>query len=369
MTTRDEAGEVEQPGGELAVTGRVTIYDVARAAGVATSTVSRALSQPGRVSYQTAEHVRDIAGRLGYHALRVERSLPEQRTALLAIVVADIANPVFHGMIRGAERTAVDAGYTMLMVETQESEPSERQALERVVPAVDGIVLTSSRMPDSAIRDLAKRKPTVVLNRIVSRVASVATDNVKAVKQVAELLGAAGHRFVTYLSGPEASWADGMRWRGVREAGYESELKVRRIGPLLPTMRGGTSAAETWAQHPTSAVIAYNDLVAIGFIQAVRRAGYRVPEDVSVVGFDNIVECTLIEPHLTTVAAPLVSLGSAAVSHLLRSSQRPVGDHDQLLVLPPRLVIRESTGPPTSRREGHSAAGSEDDLSTSAAAD
>lgn len=366
MTSRDDAGEVEQPGNEPASAGRVTIYDVARAAGVATSTVSRALSQPGRVSYQTAEHVRDIAQRLGYHALRVERSLPAQRTALLAIVVADIANPVFHGMIRGAERTAVNAGYTMVMVETQESESSEQQALERVVPAVDGIVLTSSRMSDSAIRAVAKRKPTVVLNRIVSRVASVATDNVKAVKQAAELLGAAGHRSVTYLSGPEASWADGMRWRGVREAGYELELKVRRIGPLLPTLRGGASAAEAWVQHPTSAVIAYNDLVAIGFIQAVRRAGYRVPEDVSVVGFDNIVDCTLIEPQLTTLAAPLVSLGSTAVNHLLRSSQRPVDDPDHLVVLPPRLVIRESTGPLTSRGERYPDAGSEDARSTSA---
>jgi len=369
MNTRDEVGAAEPSGKEPAAMDRVTISDVARVAGVATSTVSRALSQPGRVSYQTAEHVRGIAQRLGYHALRVERSLPEQRTALLAIVVADIANSVFHGLIRGAERTAVNAGYTMLMVETQESVSSEREALDRVVPAVDGIVLASSRMSDSAIRVIAKRKPTVVLNRIVSQVASVAADNVKAVKQAAELLGGAGHRSVCYLSGPEASWADGMRWRGLREAGYELELQVRRIGPSLPTIRGGTSAAAAWLRHPTSSVIAYNDLVAIGFIKAVRRAGYRVPADVSVVGFDNIVEGTLIEPRLTTVAAPLVSLGSAAVNHLLRSSQRPVGDPGHLVVLPPRLVILESTGPADSRGQAHTAAGSEGHMSTSSTAD
>jgi LacI family transcriptional regulator len=297
--------------------------------------------------------VRDIAQRIGYHAVRVERSLPEQRTALLAILVADITNPVFHGMIRGAERTAVNAGYTMMVVETQESEQSERQALERIVPAVDGVVLTSSRMPDSAIRAIAKRKPTVVLNRIVRQVASVASDDVKAVKQAAEHLGAAGHRSVSYLSGPVASWADGMRWRGLVEAGHELELEVRRVGPSLPTMRGGSSAAEIWVQHPTSAVIAYNDLMAIGFIQAVGRAGYRVPDDVSVVGFDNIIESTLIDPRLTTVAAPLVSLGSTAVNHLLRSSRRTSGDHEDLVVLPPRFVTRESTGPPSSRWTTH----------------
>lgn len=357
-----------QPGQGRAAAGRVTIYDVARVAGVATSTVSRALTRPSRVSFKTAEHVREVAELLGYHSDLVQRALPGQRTALLAIIVADITNPVYHGMVRGAERTAVHAGYTMMMVETQESEEGERQALERVVPAVDGVVLTSSRMRDSAIRAVAKRKPTVVLNRIVGQVASVATDNVKAVKQAAEHLGALGHRSIYYLSGPEASWADGMRWRGVREAAHELVLEVRRTAPLLPTMQGGSSAAAGWMQHPTSAVIAYNDLMAIGFIQAVCRAGYRVPDDVSVVGFDNIIECTLIEPRLTTVAAPLVSLGSMGVNHLVRRSLRPAGGNDELVVLPPRLVVRESTGPWSGRWAAPAAAVGAD-ISTPAGAD
>jgi DNA-binding LacI/PurR family transcriptional regulator len=324
--------------------GRPTIYDVARAAGVATSTVSRALSSPGRVSFRTAEHVRKVATEMGYQSGTMERVLPEQRTALLAMVVADITNPVFHGMIRGAERTAVHAGYTMLVVETQESEQGEREALRRVGPAVDGIVLTSSRMSDNAIRAEAKRKPTVVLNRMVGQVPSVATDNVKAVKQAVEHLGDRGHDTITYLSGPEASWADGMRWRGLREAGYELELKVRRIGPSLPTMRGGASAAQEWLRSPTSAVLAYNDLLAIGFIQAVIAAGRRVPEDVSVVGFDNILDSELVRPRLTTLAAPLVSLGSAAVNHLLTNGRRETPASTEPVLLPARLVVRESTG-------------------------
>ncbi len=341
MDIRDEAKEspaVGRPG------GRPTIYDVARAAGVATSTVSRALSSPGRVSFRTAEHVRKVAAEMGYQSGSMERVLPEQRTALLAMVVADITNPVFHGMIRGAERTAVHAGYTMLVVETQESEQGEREALRRVGPAVDGIVLTSSRMADNAIRALAKRKPTVVLNRMVGEVPSVATDNVKAVKQAAEHLGDRGHGTITYLSGPEASWADGMRWRGLREAGYELELKVRRIGPSLPTMRGGAAAAQEWLQNPTSAVLAYNDLLAIGFIQAVIGTGLRVPEDVSVIGFDNIGDSELVRPRLTTLAAPLVSLGSAAVNHLLTNGRRETPTSTEPILLPARLVVRESTG-------------------------
>ncbi len=344
MATSDDgyaAGTVDAPD---RISDRATIYDVARLAGVATSTVSRALSQPGRVSFRTAERVREVAQSIGYQALKVERELPEQRTSLLAMVVADISNPVFHGMIRGAERTARYAGYSMVVVETQESGAGEQEALSRLIPAVDGIVLTSSRMSDSAIRGVAKRASTVVLNRMVGQVASVATDNIKAVKRAAERLADGGHQTITYLSGPEASWSDGMRWRGLREAGHELELKVRRTGPSLPTLRGGANAAAEWLESPTSAVVGYNDLIAIGFVQAVMAAGYRVPEDVSVIGFDNIMDAVLVQPRLTTVAAPLVSLGSAAVNHLLNRGPREVEGSEPVL-LPARLVVRDSTGP------------------------
>lgn len=322
----------------------VTIYDVARVAGVAPSTVSRALSKPGRVSFKTAEHVRHVAEALGYRAASFQREVPEQRTWLLAIVVADIGNPVFAGMIRGAELAARKAGYTMLIVETQESTEVEIAAVKRVTAAVDGLVLAASRMADGIIRDVAKHKPVVVLNRTVGQVTSVTSDNAHAMKQATEHLAERGHRHVTYLAGPEASWADGSRWRGLREAGLELDLGVRRVGPCLPTIRGGADAAEQWMARPTSAVVAYNDLVAIGFTRAVQRAGLRVPGDVSVVGFDNIVDSALIEPRLTTVAAPLVSLGEAAVNHLLHVEQRDANSPEWVFV-PARLIVRESTGP------------------------
>jgi LacI family repressor for deo operon, udp, cdd, tsx, nupC, and nupG len=218
--------------------GRPTIYEVARVAGVAPSTVSRALSRPGRVSFKTAEHIRKVAEEIGYRAAGFERSV-QQSTSMLVMVVADITNPVFFGMIRGAERTAAHAGFTLLVVETQESESTERDTLTRVLPVVDGVILTSSRISDASIRDAAKHRPLVVLNRVVGQVPSVASDNVKATKKAAEHLAGSGVDEITYLAGPEASWADAMRWRGLREAGLELDLRVRRIGPNLPTMRGG----------------------------------------------------------------------------------------------------------------------------------
>ena len=330
----------------MAGTGRSepTIYDVARAAGVAPSTVSRALSKPGRVSWKTAEHVRKVADELGYRSVRRDVPLSSRGTGVLAMIVADIGNPVFVGMIRGAEREAAQHGLTLAMVEAQESQDIEQLAITHLEATVDGFVLSSSRLPDTAIRALAKRMPVVVLNRTVGEVASVASDNVRAIKKATEHLVGHRHGAICYLAGPEASFANGMRWRGLREAGMELDLQVRRVGPFLPTIRGGAEAADAWLARPTTAVIAYNDLMAIGFMQAVTAAGLGVPQDVSVIGFDNIVDAGLVEPGLTTIAAPLVSLGATAVAYLARSTSREA-DGVEPVLLPARLVIRGSTGP------------------------
>ena len=336
-----KVSRVGSDGGE-AENGPVTIYDVAEAAGVAASTVSRALSKPGRVSFRTAEHVRVVAARLGYRTEETERD-PKTDTSLIAMVVADITNPVFYGMIRGAERAARHAGCTLVLAESQESAAAEHEALERIVPAVDAVILASSRMSDAAIRTLAKSVRVVVLNRMVDQVPSVATDTVQAVRFAADHLLSHGHRSLTYLAGPEASWSDGMRWRGVLEAGQQLAFRVRRSGPHRPTIAGGREAAAEWLENPTSAVIAYNDLVAIGFLQGVSEAGRRVPDDVSVIGFDNIRDGELVVPGLTTLASPLASLGSAAVQHLQRP--RNATAEPAPLLLPTRLVARGSTGP------------------------
>jgi DNA-binding LacI/PurR family transcriptional regulator len=322
-----------------------TIYDIAREAGVAPSTVSRALSRPGRVSFRTAEHVREVAERLGYRSRRIDPGPVARRQGLIAMFVADIANPVFVGLIRGAERATAEHDTTLLLIESQESEDAEQAAVARLVPLVDGIVLTSSRLSDQAIRTTAKNVPLVVLNRAVRDVASVTCDNVHAIKKAVEHLVGLGHRRICYLAGPEASWADQMRWRGVREAGHELSLSVRRIGPQLPTLRGGRMAADAWLPRRSTAVIAYNDLMALGFCQQLLRAGVAIPDEVSVIGFDNIVDTTLVQPQLTTIAAPQVSIGSAAVGYLVGRRRPADAEQGESVRLPARLVIRDSTGP------------------------
>ncbi|MFI5915726.1 LacI family DNA-binding transcriptional regulator [Dactylosporangium sp. NPDC051541] len=324
-----------------------TIYDVAKAAGVASSTVSRTFSRPGRVNAATAERVRQAAAALGYRSSSLAGVAPVGASLMIAVMVSDIGNPFYNEIILGAQIAAAEAGYTVLIADAQESGALERRTLERALPSLAGIVLATSRMPDSAIRVMAKQRPVVVLNRAVADVPSVITDNRHGIRQAVEHLAGLGHRRVTYAAGPEASWADGIRWRSLREAAAELGVRARRIGPFSPTVAGGAGAAAELRNRPVGAVVAYNDLIAIGIIRGLAGAGVRLPAELSVVGFDNIFAADLVTPGLTTVAAPLRAMGATAVQHLLaivRGTRSPVLEP---VSLPCRLVVRGSTAAAT----------------------
>jgi LacI family transcriptional regulator, repressor for deo operon, udp, cdd, tsx, nupC, and nupG len=321
----------------------VTIYDVAGAAGVAPSTVSRAFSRPGRVNAATAERIRQVADDLGYRANPLARALSTARSHMIALVVSDVANPFYSEIIRGAQSTAAQAGYTLVLTDAQESDRVERASLERTLPVVDGVVLGGSRMSDSAIRMIAKQKPVVVLNRAVVDVPCVVPDNAGGIQRAVEHLSRLGHDSLTYVAGPEASWADGMRWRSLQDTAADLQLKVRRIGPFSPNVPGGMRAAEELAPAPPTAVVAYNDQLAIGMIRGLSSRRVKVPEHVSVVGFDNIVAAELVTPGLTTVAAPLHLEGATATKALLAMIEGGPSRTGAPMVLPVRLVERGST--------------------------
>jgi LacI family transcriptional regulator len=327
----------------------VTIYDVAREAGVAASTVSRAFSRPGRVNGETAQRIRAVAERLGYRTNPLARALSTARTHMIALMVSDLANPFYAQIVQGAQRSAAEAGCTILLADSQESGRRERTALERLLPAVDGIVLAGTRMSDSAIRMIAKQKPVVVLNRAVADVPCVVPDNGLGLRRAAEHLAGLGHESVTYVAGPEASWADGMRWRSLRDAAADLQLAVRRIGPFPPDLDGGLQAAEALRGQLPSAAIAYNDQLAMGLIRGLTANGIRVPRDVSVIGFDNIPAADLVTPGLTTVAAPLRLQGATATRHLLSMIEGGPARPGPA-VLPVKLVVRGSTAQRSRKR-------------------
>jgi DNA-binding LacI/PurR family transcriptional regulator len=324
---------------------RPTIYDVAREAGVSASTVSRAYARPGRVNAETARQVFLAADRLGYRWGRLDGQPLAERSLnhAIGLVIADVTNPFYGDIIKGAYEAAREAKVLLNLSHTNESPEVERETIEQELAQVDGIVIASSRMTDSGLRMMAKQKPLVLLNRIIPEVTCVVSDHRRGIRRAAEYLWSLGHERIHYIAGPETSWSDGVRWQALREAAGELALDVRRVGPNEPTVLAGIAAARQVARLDATAVLAYNDQLAIGVMKGLRKLQVAVPDDVSVVGIDNIIFDELVEPTLTTIAAPLYRMGFTGVQHCIaiasgaRTSGRP-------MLLPVRLVIRQSTG-------------------------
>jgi len=318
----------------------VTLHDVAREAGVAVSTVSRALTDPGRVNVRTREHVQAVAGRLGYRPNRLAQALHTGRTGMLAVLVPDITNPHNFGLVRGAEAQARAAGSTLVIADTQGGPELEAAHLERLASSVDGFVLASSRLPDAQLRSLAERSPVVLFNRRVEGLASLVTDSADGSRQIVEHLLALGHRSLAYLAGPSAAWSDGERWRALSEHAAAAGARIVRCGPFAPTLDSGPAAADVGLATGATALIAFNDLLAIGVLRRLAERGVAVPGRVSVVGYDDIFGADFCSPPLTTVAGPVDEAGRALVDVLLAGSV-PV----PAMTLPTLLRVRASTGP------------------------
>ncbi|HHY07716.1 MAG: LacI family DNA-binding transcriptional regulator [Lawsonella sp.] len=322
---------------------RVTIYDVAREAGVAPSTVSRTFSRPGRVNAETAARVRKVAEKIGYRAATVSFT-SAQSTQLIAVAVPDIANPTYAETIKGIRREALAAGYSTILLDAAEIDDQNSETLERSMGLAEGLILVSPRLPDSAIQQMAKQRPVVTLNREVPGVPAVISDAKQGVLEMVAHLYNLGHRSLTFLPGPRHSYDDAQRWQALLEQCSRRKMAIRRTPPRRPTVAGGAAAAREWMQRRTSAVIAHNDLMAMGFMIAVKSVGIDVPADVSVVGTDNIFMSALVTPPLTTVTASRRTQGSLAFGKLLeqlRHQHREVGHLTTSVQM--KLVEREST--------------------------
>jgi DNA-binding LacI/PurR family transcriptional regulator len=333
---------LNEPGAVVSKRQTVTLQDVADEAGVAVSTASRALANPDRVSAATRQHVQSVAMRLGYRHNRMTAPAEAGRMPMLALLVADITNPSNFDVIRGAEAQARAAGYTLVLGDTQENPEFERAHTERLGSAVEGFVLAGSRLPDEDLLELAEQRAVVLLNRQVASLPSVVTDSADAGRQIIEHLAALGHRSVTYLGGPANAWSDGARWRALTASAGKAGIKVVRRGPFAPTLEGGSAAADIGMASETTALVAFNDLLAIGVLQRLQHLGIGVPDEVSVVGYDDIFGSDFCHPPLTTITAPIEQAGRMLIDLLLgvRDVQRA-----PRIVLPTVLRARDSTGP------------------------
>jgi LacI family transcriptional regulator len=323
-----------------------TIYDVAAAAGVATSTVSRAFSSPTRVSAGTREKVLAVAAELGYRPNPHARALLSGRHHTVAMVVSDITNPHYFELIRGAEMRARASEYTLVLVNAEESPRVEYDQIQRLVSSVDGFVLAASRLPDENLRQIADQRPIVLMSRELEGLASVVLDHMQGCRQIVEHLASLGHRGLIYLAGPQNSWMAKTRWAALRTAADDLGIEARRIGPFTPKASQGGAAADGALNAGGTAIVAHNDLLAIGVVQRLSQRSVRVPDDVSVVGFDDIFAAALCTPTLTTLGGAHADVGRSAVDILLDTvaASRPAEVAPQV-VLPTELVLRQSTGP------------------------
>lgn len=330
----------------------MTIYDVAERAGVAPSTVSRAFGLPGRVGESTRQRILAAADELGYRPKSQARTPTAGRHRTIAMVLSDITNPHFFELIRGAEQRAKAASHTLVLVNGEESARIELEQVHDLESKVDGFVLASSRLPDQDLGALAAHHQVVLLNRELEGLISVRLDTESGCRQILEHLASLGHRRFTYCAGPPGSWMGGARWAALRTGAEAYGLEARRIGPYTPTVASGGAAADAALRPETTALIAHNDLLAMGVIRRLTARGVRVPDDVSVIGFDNIFAADLVQTPLTTLGGPGADAGRLAVDMLLASMEkRPVRSGSltdaaqDRVVLPTELVLRESSGP------------------------
>ena len=323
----------------------VTIHDVARVAGVATSTVSRALSDPGRVRASTRERVIQAATELGYVPSSQAKALRSGRTKNIALVVPDISNPFLIQIIRGSQHQLKAAGYLQVLVDTEESTEVEWDTLQKLRHAVDGIVLTASRLSDDQLVEMSQLVPLVVINRIAPGIASTVIDTQTGFEASVEHLVSLGHSKLLYVSGPVTSWSNGVRLAAVRAACERLGVELAVTRSFRPTLESGASAADAALNSGASACIAYNDLLAIGMLRRFAERGVSVPDDMSVVGCDDIFGADFCTPALTTLGAPIEQAGRSAVSMLLSQLDDDASPRRETITIPTHLIVRKSSGP------------------------
>lgn len=348
--------------------GRATIIDVARTAGVSLSTVSRVMNGKANVDPALADRVRTAAAELGYTASPVARSLVLGRTQTVAVIIPDLANPTFQAILRGLSRAADDDGYHVLIADTAERVDLERTLAETTRRRTDGVILCAPRMAaDDLAALLPQLAPAVVINRPPQEgTPTVAADYRSAMAALVDGLYADGHRHLVYLSGVVGSASGAARAAALDEArAAHPDLRIDEV-PAGVDFDSGAAAASAVLDSGATGVLAFNDLVAMGLLSAVSGRGIRVPEDLSIAGFDDIPFAAFTTPPLTTAAVPAAELGrlawAAMSAQLAGTSTSPgadaaadagsgsvSGEGDAAasahVVLTPDVVRRGSTGP------------------------
>ncbi|MEY9859283.1 DNA-binding LacI/PurR family transcriptional regulator [Catenulispora sp. GAS73] len=334
-----------------------TIREVARQAEVSIATVSRALNSPHLVAEHTRNRVVDTALRLGYPSRRPRsagagagvRAPAAGRIGFVGAVLPDLANPFYPAVLYGIRSESVPAGQHVLSLDAAEDPAAEADLIRMIAGQVDSLVLLSSRLSDDRLRALSIPGRTVLFNRLTPGLPGVVVDYLDGMRRVMAHLVSLGHRRIGYAGGPRASFADAERRRGLAVSGHAAGLRVVDLGPYPPYFSSGARIADRALREGVTAVIAFNDLMALGTLVRLRELRIDVPGRISVAGFDGIPLAAAGTPRLTTVVPPLGRAGRTAMA-LLRAatdtSASAAKAAPRWCVLPVRLMVGTSTAPP-----------------------
>jgi len=336
---------------------RVTLAEVAELAGVHPATASRALNQvegAGVVNPATVAKVAAAAARLGYRPNPVARSLRTRRSHTVGVLIPDLANPLFPPVIRGIEDRLAESGYVALLANTDDDPTRERQLLERMRERhVDGLVLATARRGFPAGSGLWEDDlPVVLVNRVVEDRAlpAVAADDVAGIRLAVAHLVRLGHRRIAHVAGPQDLSTGSGRLRGFELGMAEQGLEVDPVQVVeaerYQVAEGLRCARQLLARRPRpTAIVAANDMLALGCYQALGELGLRCPQDCSVVGFNDMPFVDQLSPPLSSVRFDHYAMGREAAQLILERLSSPEGP-TKVVFLPPELVVRSSTAPP-----------------------
>ncbi|MDJ0759510.1 MAG: LacI family DNA-binding transcriptional regulator [Woeseiaceae bacterium] len=330
---------------------RVTIKDIARAASVDPSTVTRALQQSPRVKPATREKIAALAADMGYVPDMAARTLVMRRTGLIGVVIPDMTNPFFRDLGQGIEDEAAKHGLRVLINDTRGIESAEREAVRLFQELqVEGIIVPMARCPQSYYERVREACTVVQVNRPDASF-HVSCDTIEGSLLIMRHLLDLGHRRIGFVSGPAIPGEDPkmLAYRAaLEEAGIDYDPNL--IFGFDGTLKSSSAIVDQLLglrKRPT-AVFAHNDINAIAMLRGLRECGIAVPDDISIAGHDNIRLSAYVEPPLTTVAWPMYELGQKSVRYLysLSHGKRPRKPR----VSAPELIVRESTGGPKAAR-------------------
>lgn len=326
-----------------------SIYDIAERAGVAPSTVSRALRGHSRISKETRARIKQLADEMGFVPNSIAQSLVSQRTQTVGVITSNLADPWVGAVLQGIEDAAHEAGYTLILTTTKDRRFRENAVVEDLRRRqVDGIIVV---LVYEGIEEFDPGStPTVLINKGVRlapdhRWRLVAVDDKKSAGLAVDHLLELGHRRIVYIGSARRPSSTRHRQEGyvaaLRAAGVPVEHDLIFYPAPQADLSAGSSSLADILKSGATAVFCYNDMTAIGLLAECRRRGVQVPHDLSVVGFDDLETACLVTPALTTVAQPRRALGETAIASLLHLIDGP-GDGEHIY-LSCKLVTREST--------------------------